>query len=115
MKYTTQMDAAKRGIITEEMKIVAEKESMDPQVLMERIAKGTVVIPANKKNHSNIDPEGVGEGLRTKKINVNLGISKDSYDLDREYDKVRTAIEMKVESIMDLSNYGKTIHFRKKN
>lgn len=112
MKYTTQMDAAKRGIITEEMKIVAEKESMDPQVLMERIAKGTVVIPANK-NHTTIDPEGVGEGLRTK-INVNLGISKDSYDLDREYDKVRTAIEMKVESIMDLSNYGKTIHFRKK-
>nr|WP_246552541.1 phosphomethylpyrimidine synthase ThiC [Vallitalea pronyensis] len=112
MEYTTQMDAAKKGIITKEMKLVAKKENMDPRVLMGRIAKGTVVIPANK-NHTNIDPEGVGEGLRTK-INVNLGISKDSYDLEREYDKVRTAIAMKVESIMDLSNYGKTIAFRKK-
>lgn len=112
MNYTTQMDAARKGIITKEMEIVAKKENMDVNVLADKIAKGTVVIPANK-NHKSIDPEGVGEGLRTK-INVNLGISKDSYDIDRELEKVKVAIDMKAESIMDLSNYGKTEEFRKK-
>ncbi|GMQ65376.1 hypothetical protein AN2V17_46210 [Vallitalea sp. AN17-2] len=112
MNYTTQMDAARKGIITKEMEIVAKKENMDVNVLADKIAKGTVVIPANK-NHKSIDPEGVGEGLRTK-INVNLGISKDSYDIDRELEKVKAAIDMKAESIMDLSNYGKTEEFRKK-
>jgi phosphomethylpyrimidine synthase len=112
MNYTTQMDAARKGIITKEMEIVAKKENIDVNILADKIAKGTVVIPANK-NHKSIDPEGVGEGLRTK-INVNLGISKDSYDIDRELEKVKTAIDMKAESIMDLSNYGKTEEFRKK-
>nr|WP_113675126.1 phosphomethylpyrimidine synthase ThiC [Vallitalea guaymasensis] len=112
MNYTTQMDAARKGIITKEMEIVAKKENMDVNVLADKIAKGTVVIPANK-NHKSIDPEGVGEGLRTK-INVNLGISKDSYDIDRELEKVKVAIDMKAESIMNLSNYGKTEEFRKK-
>ncbi|MCT4598259.1 MAG: phosphomethylpyrimidine synthase ThiC [Vallitalea sp.] len=110
--YTTQMDAARKGIITKEMEVVAKKENIDVEVLCSKIAKGTVVIPANK-NHTSINPEGVGEGLRTK-INVNLGISKDSYDLDREIEKVQTAIDMNVESIMDLSNYGKTQEFRTK-
>lgn len=111
MNYTTQMDAAKKGILTKEMKIVAAKENIDIEILRERIAKGTVVIPANK-NHKNIDPEGVGEGLRTK-INVNLGISKDCNNPDAEFEKVRAALSYKVESIMDLSNYGKTEYFRK--
>lgn len=111
MNYTTQMDAAKKGIITKEMKIVANKENIDVEVLRERIARGTVVIPANK-NHKNLDPEGVGEGLRTK-INVNLGISKDCNNTEAEFEKVRTALSYKVESIMDLSNYGKTEYFRK--
>ncbi len=111
MKYTTQMDAAKKGIITDEMKAVSGKEKISEQVLMDRIAKGTVVIPANK-NHKNINPEGVGEGLRTK-INVNLGISKDCYDIENELQKAQTAIDMNVESIMDLSNYGKTEEFRR--
>ncbi|WP_459904108.1 phosphomethylpyrimidine synthase ThiC, partial [Desulfosarcina cetonica] len=63
---------------------------MDVNVLRDRIAAGTVIIPANK-NHANLDPEGVGLGLRTK-INVNLGISKDCCDIDREMDKVRRAL-----------------------
>lgn len=111
MTYTTQMDAAKKGIITKEMQIVAKKENMDADVLRERIARGTVVIPANK-NHISLDPEGVGEGLKTK-INVNLGISKDCNNLEVELEKVRTALSYKVEAIMDLSNYGKTEFFRK--
>lgn len=111
MNYSTQMDAAKKGFFTPEMKVVAKKEKVSEQTLMHRIAKGTVVIPANK-NHKNIDPEGVGKGLRTK-INVNLGISKDCYDIENELKKAQTAIDMNVESIMDLSNYGKTEAFRR--
>jgi phosphomethylpyrimidine synthase len=111
MGYTTQMDAAKKGIVTNEMKIVAEKENIEINKLMRLMASGRVVIPCNK-NHNSIDPEGIGEGLRTK-INVNLGISKDAYDIEREIEKAKKAIEMKVESIMDLSNYGKTEEFRK--
>ncbi|QAA31383.1 phosphomethylpyrimidine synthase ThiC [Clostridium manihotivorum] len=112
MNYTTQMDAAKKGIITKEMEVVAEKEHIDVNALRQLIAEGKVVIPANK-NHKSLSAEGVGQGLRTK-INVNLGISKDCCNLDGELEKVRTAIEMKAEAIMDLSNYGKTEHLRKK-
>lgn len=112
MNYTTQMDAAKKGIITEEMEIVGKKENMDVELLRKLIAKGQVVIPANK-NHTSLDPEGVGEGLRTK-INVNLGISKDCPNIDVEFEKVRTALDMKAEAIMDLSSFGKTEEFRQK-
>lgn len=110
--YTTQMDAARKGIVTKEMKRVAEKEGMDVNLLCSKIAEGKIIIPANI-NHTNIEPEGVGEGLRTK-INVNLGISKDCKDIDKELEKVQTAIDMKVEAIMDLSSFGKTETFRQK-
>ena len=111
MNYTTQMDAAKKGIITEAMKIVAIKEGKPVEEIRALVAEGKVAIPANK-NHKSLSPEGVGQGLRTK-INVNLGISKDCCDCEKELDKVRTALEMKAEAIMDLSNYGKTVEMRK--
>lgn len=111
MNYTTQMDAARKGIITEAMKIVAIKEGKTVEKIMALVAEGKVAIPANK-NHKSLSPEGVGKGLRTK-INVNLGISKDCCDCEKELDKVRTALEMKAEAIMDLSNYGKTAEMRK--
>lgn len=112
MDYTTQMDAAKKGIITKEMKIVSNKENIDVEILREGIATGEIVIPANK-NHKSLDPEGIGRGLRTK-INVNLGISRDCPNVDVELEKVKTAIDMKVEAIMDLSSFGKTEEFRRK-
>jgi phosphomethylpyrimidine synthase len=112
MSYTTQMDAAKKGIITKEMEIVSKKEGLEVETLRELIAEGKIVIPANK-NHKLLSPEGVGQGLRTK-INVNLGISKDCVNIDMEMEKVKTAIEMKAEAIMDLSCFGKTEEFRKK-
>ena len=111
MQYTTQMDAAKKGIITAEMKAVAQKEHMDVNTLRELMAAGQVVIPANK-NHTALDPEGVGAGLRTK-INVNLGISNDCHDTKLELEKAKKAIALKAEAIMDLSCYGKTQEFRK--
>lgn len=112
MEYSTQMDAAKKGIITKEMEIVAEKENRDVEYIKAKVAEGKIAIPANK-NHKALSPEGVGEGLRTK-INVNLGISKDCPESEPELEKVRVALEMKAEAIMDLSNYGKTEGMRKK-
>ncbi len=112
MNYKTQMEAAKNGFVTEDMKIVAKKENVSEEFLLEKIAKGEIVIPRNK-NHNSISPEGIGTGLRTK-INVNLGISKDINDLDLEMQKVDMALDMGAESIMDLSNYGKTQEFRKR-
>lgn len=112
MNYTTQMDAAKKGIVTKEMNIVAQKENMDVNTLRELVAQGKIVIPANK-NHKNLNPEGVGKGLKTK-INVNLGVSRDCCNIEVELEKVRKAIDMKTEAIMDLSNYGKTHEFRKR-
>lgn len=111
MSYKTQMEAAKKGIVTREMEIVAQKEQMDTKELMELVAKGTVAIPANI-NHKSLSTEGIGDGLKTK-INVNLGISGDCKDYTLEFEKVKMAIDFGAEAIMDLSNYGKTNTFRK--
>lgn len=110
--YTTQMDAAKKGIITKEMEIVAKKEGKTPEEIRSLVEKGRVIIPANK-NHKSLDPEGIGEGLRTK-INVNLGISKDCCNFEMELEKAKKAVSLKAEAIMDLSSYGKTREFRRK-
>lgn len=107
----TQIDAARSGTITKEMKRVAEKERKTPEEIRARVAAGTIAIPANI-NHKNLDPEGVGTGLRTK-VNVNLGISGDLIDPEVELEKVRVALELGAEGIMDLSNHGKTQEFRK--
>jgi phosphomethylpyrimidine synthase len=105
------MEAAKKGIITPEMKIVAEKEYIDPEELRALVAKGEVAIPCNI-NHKSISPEGIGTKMRTK-INVNLGISGDAKNYETEMKKVDMAHKFGAEAIMDLSNYGKTNTFRK--
>lgn len=110
--YYTQMEAAKKGIVTPQMEIVSQKENMEVEKLMELVASGQIAIPANV-HHTSLSPEGIGSGLRTK-INVNLGISGDSKDYDRELKKVQMAIDFGAEAIMDLSNYGKTHDFREK-
>lgn len=110
--YTTQMDAAKRGIITPEMRSVAEKEFRTAEEIRDLTARGQIVICANKL-HTCLDPNGIGSMLRTK-INVNLGVSKDCSDFDIEMKKVMTAVNMGAESIMDLSSHGDTQPFRRK-
>ena len=112
MSYTTQMDAARKGIITKEMEIAAKKENMDVKELMEYMAKGQVIIPCNKL-HTSIEPNAIGSMLKTK-INVNLGISRDWKDMDMEIEKVNNAVKMGAESIMDSSSYGDTRTFRKR-
>ena len=110
--YTTQMDAARKGIVTPEMACVAEKEKMEVDKLMGLVAEGKVAIPANK-NHKSLSPEGIGSMLRTK-INVNLGVSRDCKDYDVEMEKVMSAVDMGAEAIMDLSSHGNTQPFRQK-
>lgn len=110
--YSTQMDAARKGILTNQMKEVAEIESIDTNTLLSSIAQGTIIIPANK-NHLNLKPAGIGTGLKTK-VNVNLGISKDCRDIDKEMKKVEYALALKADAIMDLSCFGRTRDFRKK-
>lgn len=112
MKYTTQMDAARKGILTKEMEVVAKKEQFDLQELMQLVAEGKIAIPANKV-HKCIEPNGIGSMLKTK-INVNLGTSRDCKDLDMELQKVNDAVAMGAESIMDLSSFGDTQKFRRK-
>ena len=112
MKYTTQMNAARQGIVTKEMEAVAAYEGIDVKDLMAEVAAGTIVIPANK-NHKCLKPFGIGNSLKTK-INVNLGTSRDCLNLDVEMEKVNKAVEMGAEAIMDLSSFGHTHVFRKK-
>lgn len=112
MEYTTQMDAARKGIVTPELKTVAKKEYMEESALMALVAQGKAVIPANKK-HKCLNPEGVGSMLRTK-ININLGVSRDCTDYNVEMQKVMSAVDMGAEAIMDLSSHGNTQPFRLK-
>ncbi|MCD7951932.1 MAG: phosphomethylpyrimidine synthase ThiC [Synergistaceae bacterium] len=111
MEYRTQMEAARRGILTKEMKVVAEKEHIGAEDLMGLLAEGRAIIPCNRL-HTVISPNGLGSMLRTK-INVNLGTSRDMTDLEMEFQKVRSAVEMGAEAIMDLSSFGDTRKFRR--
>lgn len=112
MNYTTQMDAARKGIITEEIKRVAMYENMEVKELLDLVGQGKVVIPANK-NHASLNPYGIGKKLKTK-INVNLGTSKDCLDTDIEMEKVMNAVNLGAEAIIDLSSFGDTQTFRRK-
>ena len=112
MNYSTQMEAARKNIITEQMRIVAQKEHKDAEEIRALVASGKVVICANKL-HKCLDPNGVGSMLRTK-INVNLGVSRDCKDYDVEMSKVMEAVNMGAEAIMDLSSHGDTTEFRRK-
>ncbi|MGQ9677242.1 MAG: phosphomethylpyrimidine synthase ThiC [Chloroflexota bacterium] len=110
--YLTQLQAAKQGVVTDQMRVVAQKESLPLETLRQRIAEGRVVIPANRL-HSSLSPEGIGEGLRTK-INVNLGVSPDSHNIELEMAKVEEALRLRADAIMDLSCTGKTHLFRRR-
>ena len=110
--YSTQMEAARKGIVTPELEAVAKKENRSVEELLTLMASGKMVIPANV-NHKALDPNGVGSMLKTK-INVNLGISRDCKDYDIEMKKVMRAVDLGAEAIMDLSSHGNTQPFRQK-
>ena len=97
----TQMSMARRGIITQEMQTVAAKEGIDVEELRQRVAKGTVVIPANPL-HRTLDPIGIGAGLHVK-INANIGNSETTSCITEEVEKLHTAIKYGADAVMDLS------------
>ena len=108
----TQMDFARAGQITPQMREVADREHRDPEYIRERVADGRIAIPANIVHiKKGMRAFGVGEGLSTK-VNVNLGISGDKADAAEEWKKVAIAEKYGADSIMDLSNSGKTRRFR---
>ena len=112
MAHATQMAAARQGIMTAQMQQVFADETIHEADLIERVASGRIVIPANR-NHPNLIAKGIGTGLTTK-INVNLGVSEDCCNVEKELDKVRRSIELKADAIMDLSTFGDTRAFRRR-
>ena len=113
-KLVTQMDYARAGQITPQMKEVAEREHREPEYIRERVADGRIAIPANIVHiKKGMRAFGVGEGLSTK-VNVNLGISGDKADAAEEWKKVKIAEDLGADAIMDLSNSGKTRKFRQR-
>ena len=111
MNYKTQMEAAKKGIVTDVMIQVADKENINVEILIQKMAEGKIIIPFNR-NHKNIIPTGIGEGLKTK-VNVNIGISRDCPSITKELNKVELSLKYNADAIMDLSCFGDTRPFRK--
>ncbi len=107
----TQIESAKKMIITEQMKTVAAKESIDVEKLSQLMAEGKVVIPANK-NHKNLDPIGIGKCLRTK-INANIGTSGDFDKIEDELKKIDMVVKYRADTVMDLSTGGDVSKIRR--
>lgn len=103
----TQMHYAKQGIITEEMKYVADIEHLEPEFVRTEIAEGRLIIPANI-NHNNLKPMGIGISA-TCKINANIGNSSITSSADEELEKLNLCVQLGVDAVMDLST-GKNIH-----
>jgi phosphomethylpyrimidine synthase len=101
----TQIEFAKKRIITDVMKKVAEDEKLPPEFIREKVEKGEIVIPFNPNHKSLKKPCGIGNGLRTK-INANIGTSFDYVNIEEEIEKLKIAIEYGADTVMDLSTGG---------
>jgi phosphomethylpyrimidine synthase len=100
----TQLEAARKGVITEEMKICAEREGVSSEFIRKGVEDGFIVVIRNIR-HTNIIPLAIGKGLKTK-INANIGTSIDRIDLNMELEKVRVSVAAGADTIMDLSTGG---------
>lgn len=107
----TQMDEAKKGIITEEMKAIAKEENVPEDFIRRGVANGRIIIPNNINRE--VKPVGIGEGLRTK-VNATIGTSTDIVDLKMEEEKAKIAIENKADTLMELSVGGDLDKIRKR-
>lgn len=108
---TSQMELARRGVVSEEMQYIAEREGVSAEYVRRKVAEGRIVIPKNVKRE--FPPIGIGEGLRVK-INANIGTSKDLCDVDLELKKAEVAIEAGADTIMDLSTGGDLDEIRRR-
>jgi len=100
----TQLELARKGIVSPQMNHVAEKEGVESDFIIQGLVEGKITIPANA-NHINLIPCGIGAGLRTK-VNANIGTSSDFHDLNTELRKLQTAISSGADTVMDLSTGG---------
>ncbi len=107
----TQVEMARKGVISPQMKSVAEQEGADPEAVRKSVEDGIVVIPANV-NHGNLVPCGVGQGLRTK-VNANIGTSSDFGNSFSELEKLKVAVGAGADTVMDLSTGGDITHIRR--
>lgn len=104
MREKTQMYYARRGELTKEMSYVAKIEGVNENLVMDEVAKGSIIIPANI-NHKNLKPMGIGRKLKTK-INANIGNSSLSSDICAELRKLEICLEFGADTVMDLSTDG---------
>ena len=109
----TQLQQARRNVITPEMRQVAHDEEVEPEFLRERIAEGKVIIPANRRRKAT-KVCGIGAHLKTK-VNANIGTSADYADVAKELEKLKAAEEAGADAVMDLSTGGDLRAIRKKN
>ncbi len=100
----TQMHFARQGIITEEMKYVAQREQLDPEFIRSEVARGRMIIPANI-NHTRLEPMCIGVNARCK-VNANIGNSAVDSNIEHELEKLRTALQWGADTVMDLSTGG---------
>ena len=100
----TQMYYARRGELTKQMSYVAKVEGVSENLVMDEVAKGSIIIPANV-NHINLKPMGIGRKLKTK-INANIGNSSLSSDICAELRKLEICLEFGADTVMDLSTDG---------
>ena len=100
----TQLESARRDLITAQMQQVCADEGLEAEELQRRIRGGRVVVLANKE-HECVEPVGIGEGLRTK-VNANIGTSPDRGDPEGELEKLRSALDAGADTVMDLSTGG---------
>src|SRR5690348_2685085 len=102
----TQMEAARKGTITEEMRFVAQREDLDPELIRDEVARGRMVVPANKVHLTKrLEPMGIGVAARCK-INANIGNSAVTSKIDDELEKLHTAVHLGADTVMDLSTGG---------
>lgn len=100
----TQLELARQGIVSPQVKLAAEREALDVEVIRQGLVDGSIVVPANPR-HRNLEPCGIGKGLSTK-VNANVGTSSDATSLETELEKVRVVIECRSDAVMDLSTGG---------
>ncbi|WP_315851640.1 phosphomethylpyrimidine synthase ThiC [Tautonia marina] len=109
----TQIEQARRGIISPEMEFVARREGLEPEVVREEVARGRMVIPANRE-HLKLGLQPMGIGIKAAcKINANIGNSAVTSDVDNELEKLRTSVALGADTVMDLSTGGKIDEIRR--
>ena len=111
----TQIEMARQGIISPEMEFVARRENLDPELVRSEVARGRMVIPANKVHlELGLQPMGIGIKARCK-INANIGNSAVTSNVDNELAKLKMAVDLGADTVMDLSTGGNIDAIRRRD